>query len=92
MKPTKDKYLHKLFFIVSIDILLLYIVNPDFLVYNFNLFLNIVLVILLLLQLWLIIYAKKDNSINKNKILFYEILDLLVPIVSLYIGVNRLSF
>lgn len=89
MKDLYLRKLHVLYFIISVLIFLIYLIKPNFLIYDLKLFLNIVLVIVLLLQLSQWIYIKRDKK-SKVELNIRKLLDFIVPIITLYIGVSSL--
>lgn len=89
MKDLYLRKLHVLYFIISVLIFLIYLIKPNFLIYDLKLFLNIVLVIVLLLQLSQWIYIKRDKKSNVE-LNIRKLLDFIVPIITLYIGVSSL--
>ena len=87
----KIKELHVFYFCLSVLIIMLYIINPNFLGYNLRATCNLLLAVILVLQmgkiLWLDGKSKKRDSYFELR----QFIDILIPVVGLFLGVSPMN-
>lgn len=85
----KVKEMHIFYFCLSLFIIMLFIINPNFLGSNLRATCNLLLAFILVFQMGVILWL---DGKSKNKKTFSELrqfIDILIPVVGLVLGVSQ---
>ena len=85
------KELHVFYFCLSLLIVVLYIINPNFLEYNLRAVCNLLLSVILIIQMGKILWVDGKNESRKLSTDLIQFIDILVPVVGLFLGASTMN-